>query len=137
MVRARLVRPGDGLGRCSLAANGLTRRGLPGQHRSWGLSNVARLETDGGAVYFKAAAYDGPEAFSSHGKPQGILFSNEAALLAGLTGRFPEFLPHLLAYDANASGFWSQTSARCSTTASMWMSGKRRCGCTLVISARM
>ncbi len=84
----------------ALAANGLTRRGLPGQHRSWGLSNVARLETDGGAVYFKAAAYDGPEAFSSHGKPQGILFSNEAALLAGLTGRFPEFLPHLLAYDA-------------------------------------
>src|SRR5215207_8357625 len=83
----------------SLAANGLTRRGLPGQHRSWGLSNVARLETDGGAVYFKAAAYDGPEAFSGPGKPQGILFSNEAALLAGLTGRFPDLVPRLLAYD--------------------------------------
>jgi hypothetical protein len=83
----------------ALAANGLVRRGLPGQHRSWGLSNVARLETDGGAVYFKAAAFESAAACAGHGGPRGILFSNEAALLAGLTGRFPDLLPRLLAFD--------------------------------------
>lgn len=83
----------------ALAANGLARQGLPGQHRSWGLSHVVRLETDGGTVYFKAAAFDGAAALTGDGKPQGILFSNEAALLAGLTGRFPDLLPRLLAFD--------------------------------------
>lgn len=83
----------------ALAGSGLERRGLARHYRNWGLSSVIRLETDGGAVYFKAAAFDGALALAGDGRPQGVLFSNEAGLLAGLTGRFPDHLPRLLASD--------------------------------------
>ena len=81
-----------------LRAVGLTSSGPPAQLRTWGLSTVLRFETPAGDAYFKAAAHGG----AGPGAPPGhrsFLFANEAALLAGLAGRFRDDLPRPIATD--------------------------------------
>jgi aminoglycoside/choline kinase family phosphotransferase len=54
---------------------------------------VLRFETEAGNVFFKAAAHGGTA------RERGFLFANEAALLEGLAGHFPEHLPRPIATD--------------------------------------
>ncbi|MBB6571499.1 aminoglycoside phosphotransferase family protein [Kribbella sandramycini] len=65
--------------------NHLTRTGRPVQVRVWGLSNVLRVPTTDGDVYFKAHTH------SSTLPPAELplLFANEPRLLTSLTGDVP------------------------------------------------
>ena len=77
----------------ALCAAGRPPTGPVVQLRTWGLSTVLRFETEQGNVFFKAAAHGG----DTDGR--GFLFANEAALLDGLAGHFPEHLPRPIATD--------------------------------------
>ncbi len=82
----------------ALSAAGLARSRPPVQLRTWGLSTVLRCETPTGDFYFKAAAHSST-GFCEPTDQRSFLFANEAALLAGLAGRFPEAVPRPVATD--------------------------------------
>lgn len=81
-----------------LAAAGTPRTGVPAQVRSWGLSNVLRLPTSKGDVYFKALAHSStirparPDALP-------LLFAHEPVLLQRLSDARPGEVPAPLAID--------------------------------------
>ncbi|MEV6417425.1 aminoglycoside phosphotransferase family protein [Kribbella sp. NPDC051718] len=81
-----------------LAAAGTPRTGIPAQVRSWGLSNVLRLPTSKGDVYFKALAHSStirparPDALP-------LLFAHEPVLLQRLSEARPGEVPAPLAID--------------------------------------
>ncbi|MDX6264538.1 MAG: hypothetical protein QOH84_6226, partial [Kribbellaceae bacterium] len=81
-----------------LTAAGTPRTGVPAQVRSWGLSNVLRLPTSKGDVYFKALAHSStirparPDALP-------LLFAHEPVLLQRLSEARPGEVPAPLAID--------------------------------------
>ncbi|MGH2558808.1 MAG: hypothetical protein ACRDJH_07070 [Thermomicrobiales bacterium] len=79
-------------------AGGLELTAPPEQLRTWGLSTVIRFGTSTGDAYFKAAVFTGPGSAEDDRGPS-FLFANEAALLSGLTARFPDHLPVPIAVD--------------------------------------
>jgi Phosphotransferase enzyme family len=68
------------------------------QLRTWGLSTVLRFGTPTGDFYFKAAAHSSV-GFGARTGHRSFLFANEAALLAGLAGRFSDDVPRPVATD--------------------------------------
>lgn len=82
----------------ALRAAGLTPSRPPEQFRTWGLSTVLRFGTPAGDVFFKAAAH-GSIGYGARTGKRSFLFANEAALLAGLAARFPDYAPRPVATD--------------------------------------
>jgi hypothetical protein len=81
-----------------LAAAGTPRTGLPSQVRSWGLSNVLRLPTSKGDVYFKALAHSSTIRPARADAPP-LLFAHEPVLLQKLSEARPGEVPAPLAID--------------------------------------
>ncbi|WP_433017771.1 hypothetical protein [Kribbella sp. CA-294648] len=98
MDDATLVRRGLLWIDAQLAAAGVERTGPAAQVRSWGLSNILRIPTADGNVYFKALAR------SSTIRPARVdalplLFAHEPLLLQKLSDEHPDAVPAPLAVD--------------------------------------
>ncbi|GAA1548929.1 aminoglycoside phosphotransferase family protein [Kribbella lupini] len=73
------------------------RTGPPEQVRSWGLSNVFRIPTTTGIVYFKAIAHASNVVPASDALP--LLFAHEPALLQRLSAERPGLVVEPIAVD--------------------------------------